>query len=141
MNVPIMRAMAAVGGMSVFYVVVLSLLGGGVDFPIQQFRTFWMYLVPLVLSYGGLVYVAALAKQRGMMMVGTPTSVASMVACCAHHVADFVPLASVFSAAAFLVQYQTWMMMGTVALNVVLIVRLMFIQKRPGPGVYQGQAL
>ena len=105
-----------------FYVAVLSLLGGGIDFPIQQLETFWMYLVPLVLSYGGLVFVSARIKQHGMMAVGTPMSAVSMVACCAHHIADFVPLASVFSAASFLVRYQTWMMAGAIGLNIVLIV-------------------
>lgn len=141
MNLPIMRAMVAVGGMSVFYVVVLSSLGGGVDFPIQQFKVFWMYLVPLVLSYGGLMFVSSIVKQRGTMMIGTPTSAASMVACCAHHVADLVPLASVFSASSILVRYQAWMMIGAIGVNVVLILRLAIRLKRPGLAISQGQAL
>lgn len=141
MHLPVTRAIAAIGGMSAFYVAVLSLLGGGIDFPLQQFRTFWMYLVPLVLSYGGLVFVSSLVKQRGTMMVGTPTSAASMVACCAHHVADLVPLASVFSAASFLVQYQTWLMVGAVGLNAALIVRLAIRFKRSDLEEPQGPTL
>ena len=113
------------GGMVVFYVAVLSLLGGGIDFPIQQLETFWMYLVPLVLSYGGLVFVSAFVKRRGTMMVGTPMSAVSMVACCAHHIADFVTLASVFSAASFLVRYQTRMMVGAIGVNVLLIIHIL----------------
>lgn len=141
MNRPIIRTLTAMGGMATFYIVVLSLLGGGIDFPVQQLRTFWMYLIPLVLSYGGLMFVSALVRHRGTMMVGTPTSAASMVACCAHHVADFVPLASVFSAASFLVQYQRWFMVGTIGINILLTLRLAFRFKRSDLAVSQGQTL
>jgi hypothetical protein len=48
---------------------------------------------------------------------GTGTSTASMVACCAHHVADVMPLIGLSGAAVFLAQYKVPFMALGLAMN------------------------
>ena len=55
-------------------------------------------------------------------MTGT-TSAISMGACCAHHVAEFLPFLGLFSAASFLVRYQIQFMILTLALNVFFLLK------------------
>lgn len=50
---------------------------------------------------------------------GTGTSVAAMLACCAHHVADLLPLVGLSAAAVFLNQYKTPLLLVGLGMNLV----------------------
>ena len=45
-------------------------------------------------------------------------SAVSMVACCAHHAAEFLPFLGLFTAASFLIRYQVQFMFLALVLNV-----------------------
>ena len=73
----------------------------------------WYFVVPIALGFGvqvGLfVYVRRVLKLRksartanAVTGVGTGTSTVSMIACCAHHLADVVPILGLSGAAVFL---------------------------------------
>jgi hypothetical protein len=53
---------------------------------------------------------------------GTGTSVAAMLACCAHHVADLLPLVGLSAAAVFLNQYKTPLLLVGLGMNLVGVV-------------------
>lgn len=53
---------------------------------------------------------------------GTGTSVAAMLACCAHHVADVLPLVGLSAAAVFLNQYKTPLLLVGLGMNLIGIV-------------------
>jgi hypothetical protein len=53
---------------------------------------------------------------------GTGTSLAAMLACCAHHLADLVPLVGLSAGAVFLNQYKTPMLLVGIGTNLVGIV-------------------
>jgi hypothetical protein len=50
---------------------------------------------------------------------GTGTSVAAMLACCAHHVADLLPLVGLSAAAVFLNQYKTPLLLVGLGMNLI----------------------
>lgn len=93
-----------------FYFVTLSVLGGGFGFALSQFSRYWYLVLPITITFALNV----------SLMTGT-TSAISMAACCAHHVAEFLPFLSLFSAASFLVRYQVPVMFFALALNILFL--------------------
>lgn len=73
-----------------------------------------------------------------LMGVGGATSTLTMVACCAHHVTDALPVLGITAASAFLAQYRTVFMLIGLAMNLVGIV-VMSIQlfKARRKAIYQ----
>lgn len=61
---------------------------------------------------------------------GTGTSTVSMLACCAHHVTDVLPLVGLSGAAVFLNTYRTPLMLLGVATNVVGILVMLRLIRR-----------
>ena len=55
----------------------------------------------------------------GVTAAGTGTSAAAMLACCAHHVVDLLPLLGLSAAAVFLNAYKTPLFLVAVAMNVI----------------------
>jgi len=75
---------------------------------------------------------AAVAGATGVTAAGTGTSTAAMVACCAHHVADALPLLGLSAAAVFLNDYRIPVMSAGLAMNalgVVVLARLALRQR------------
>lgn len=54
-----------------------------------------------------------------MMGAGGATSTAAMVACCAHHVTDVLPILGLSAASAFLAEYRIPFMVAGLAVNIV----------------------
>ncbi|HJZ05165.1 hypothetical protein A2634_00160 [Candidatus Amesbacteria bacterium RIFCSPHIGHO2_01_FULL_48_32] len=102
-------------GMLAFYFATLTFLGGGWEFAWGQFSQYWWLVLPIVGTFGGQVYLAKNLK----MAAGTGgVSGAAMIACCAHHVAEFLPFLGLFTAASFLIRYQIQFMFLALGVNV-----------------------
>ena len=99
-------------GMAAFYFGTLSILGGGWGFAWRQFGQFWYLIAPIIITFAFQVYLSTKTT-----WVSGPTSAISMAACCAHHVADLIPLVGLVSAASFLVKYQIPAMVFALLLN------------------------
>ena len=91
------------------------------------------------LQAGLFVYVRRLLSQRGrgsaaaVTATGTGTSSAAMIACCAHHATDALPLLGLSGAAIFLNDYRIPLMAAGLAVNaagVAFMLRLVFVQRR-----------
>ncbi len=66
---------------------------------------------------------AAAARSSGAVVAtGTGTSTVAMVACCAHHVVDVLPVVGLSGAAIFLSNYRTPIMLAGLAVNAAGIV-------------------
>lgn len=84
------------------YFAVVSLISG-VNFALEQFAKFWYFIVPLALGFGiqaGLyTYLKNLVGQHGasgkVVAVSGTTSTAAMVSCCAHYLANILPILGV----------------------------------------------
>ena len=112
----------ALGGLALFYVTVLVLASGSAHL-VEQARTDWYWLVVLIGGFG--VQVALLVELRRRRRAhhgataaagtGAAMSATGMVACCAHHLADLLPLLGATGAATLLLDYRVPVMLVGVA--------------------------
>lgn len=95
------------------YFGVVSLISG-MDFALEQFAKFWYFIVPLALGFGiqvGLyTYLKNLVGQHGasgkVVAVSGTTSTAAMVSCCAHYLANILPILGVTGFLTIVAEYQ-----------------------------------
>lgn len=95
------------------YFGVVSLISG-VEFALEQFSTFWYFIVPLALGFGiqvGLyTYLKKLVGQHGasgkVVAVSGTTSTAAMVSCCAHYLTSILPILGVTGFLTVVAEYQ-----------------------------------
>ncbi len=112
--------------------------------PQHALDLFWQerwIVLPIILGFGVQSALYIILKKRLFVPVANPgpsgaltgmggtTSTLAMVACCAHHVTDVLPILGLTAAAAFLAQYQTAFMLvglgttltGIAVMSVILI--------------------
>ena len=106
------------------YFGVVSLISG-MDFALEQFATFWYFIVPLALGFGiqvGLyIYLRNLVGQHGtsgkVVAVSGTTSTAAMVSCCAHYLTNILPILGVTGILAVVAEYQVELFWVGLAFN------------------------
>jgi hypothetical protein len=119
---------------------------------------FWterIIVIPLFLGFGLQTSLYTVLKKRWFipmggstssgMITGTSgtTSTIAMVACCAHHVTDLLPILGISAAAAFLARYQTVLMLVglfTTYLGVSIMVYFIFKERRISRNLVQVRA-
>ncbi len=97
----------------VFYFAIVSLISGW-EFAFSQFREFWYYIVTLAAGFGvqiGLyVFLKNLVREGNgsgkILAVSGATSTAAMISCCAHYLANILPIIAAAGVATFVSQYQ-----------------------------------
>ncbi|MHB8959759.1 MAG: hypothetical protein ACYDAN_09055 [Candidatus Limnocylindrales bacterium] len=102
-------------------------LSQGAPHALEQFRADAPFVLAVMLGFGTQMALfvelrrTAARHRRGTAMTAasTGTSVAAMLACCAHHVADLLPLLGVSAAAVFLDTYKAPLLVLGVAMNAV----------------------
>jgi hypothetical protein len=120
---------AAASVLAAFYVIVI-VSASGVDHLVGQAATDWPYLVAIVGGFGAQValLVELRLRQRARRAeqaaagAGAGASAVGMVACCAHHLADVLPIVGVSGAAAFLTDWRIEFMLGGIAVTTVGVV-------------------
>ena len=110
--------------------------------PEHALEFFWQdrwIVIPIILGFGVQVALYVILKKRlfvpvasvgpsGMLTgAGGTTSTIAMVACCAHHVTDVLPIVGLTAAATFLAQYRTAFMLVGLGTTVVGIIVMLFI--------------
>ena len=122
------------------YVSVL-VAANSVEHAVTEFGRLWQWMVSIILGFGlqlGLfAYARGAASERNTTsargVVGSGgTSTLSMVACCAHHLTDVLPLIGLAGAAVFLTAYQSVFLLLGLLSNVVGIVYLLALLRRHG---------
>lgn len=94
----------------------LGLLGAvsGWAFALDQLATYWYYIVPLAAGFGlqiGLYtrlkqVIAGAGTDRAVVAASGTTSGAAMVSCCAHYLANLLPVVGASGLVALVSQYQ-----------------------------------
>lgn len=110
--------------LAAFYVAVLAGSGGLTHLGGTLGRDWWLVL-PLTVGFGVQVAVLVEVRRRhkaahsvtAVAGAGAGTSAVGMVACCAHHLADLVPLVGLSGAATFLTAQQRTLMWVAVAMT------------------------
>lgn len=93
----------------------------------------WYLLIAIVISFGvqfGLwFYLRDIHRQPSgaLPAVNGTTSSVSMLACCAHHLVDLLPLWGLSGAALFLGQYQRPLLVISLAINFLSIAYLLYV--------------
>lgn len=96
------------------YAVVLLLVSGG-EFLRAQFAQYWYFVLALAAGFGVQVGLYSRLRQvtrhdRGsgkVVAVSGGTSTAAMISCCAHYVANVLPVLGATGVVALVAQYQT----------------------------------
>lgn len=124
----------------VLYALILT-LSNSLSHAVKEFLIYWYWIVPLIIGFGlqaGLYsYIRTslkAKKERGAASAAIATaggvSTTSMVACCAHHVTDVLPLVGLSAAVVFLNQFQSlFFLIGIVSNTVGVILMLKIIQQ------------
>ena len=121
---------AASAAMMAFYAAVVVGASRSVDHMIGQVGADWYLLLPIVAGFGVQVGLLVELRRRQRLhreviaagAAGAGASTVGMVACCAHHLADLLPLVGATAAATFLYDFRLPFMLAGVGLNAIAIV-------------------
>lgn len=110
--------------------------------PQHALDLFWeerLIVIPIILGFGAQMALYTILKKRLFVPVASAassgaitgasgtTSALAMVACCAHHVTDVLPILGLTAAATFLAQYQTAFMLVGLGTTYIGIAVMIFI--------------
>jgi len=116
--------------------------------PQHAIDLFWQdrwIVIPLILGFGIQVALYVILKKGLFLPVGSmgasgamtgaggATSTMAMVACCAHHVTDVLPILGLTAAATFLAEYQQAFMLlglGTTVLGILVMLVILYNARR-----------
>ena len=115
--------------------------------PAHALDLFWQdkaFVIPIMLGFGTQVALYTLLKKGLYMPIHTPSgsattaagggmSTVAMVACCAHHVADVLPLVGLTAAATFLANWKIpFMIVGllTNLIGIAIMLRLIYKERK-----------
>lgn len=116
--------------------------------PAHALDLFWedrWIVLPIILGFGVQAALYIILKKRLFVPVthtgpsgaltgaGGSMSTMAMVACCAHHVTDVLPILGLTAAAAFLAEYRIAFMLvglGTTVLGIVVMLMILFKERR-----------
>lgn len=109
----------------------------GFSHAVEQFLQLWYLMIPLILGFGVQVglfsYIRTSLKalqSTASMAASTGMSTGSMIACCAHHLTDVLPIIGLTGLAAVLTQYQAFFILLGILSNIVgIIIMMSVIQK------------
>lgn len=98
------------------YFTVLTLVSGW-SYALEQFSAFWYFIISLAAGFGiqlGLyTYLGGLIQgmHGGGKVLGVTgaTSTTAMISCCAHYLANLLPILGVAGVVTFVSQYQIWL--------------------------------
>lgn len=134
--------------LSMFYYILLFAVTGDPSHPLSQFTLLQPWMSLLITGFGiqfGLFWLLRKGyhfslneKHDVQVATGTGTAVSSMamVACCAHHLVDLLPILGLSAAALFLSEYQEQLLIFGIAANLISIVMMLwFITGKAAPKV------
>ncbi len=106
-------------GLIALYAITMTFLSG-FEAAVDQFQTLWYLMAPLAVGFGIQVGFYTHLKQRMKAVVATSGTSANvgMLACCAHHAADVLPVLGLSAAATIIGQYQKPILIISLLINV-----------------------
>ena len=126
-----MNALVAITLLLAFYFIIVTTVSG-FQFALSQFSSYWYFLISLALGFGiqiGLYsYLKWLVKNSNMKIAGKTvamtgtTSTLSMISCCAHYLANILPILGIAGVLSVIAQYQVEIFWIGLAFNIFGIV-------------------
>jgi hypothetical protein len=117
-------------------------LANSLEHVLQEFLRLWAWMVPLIAGFS--IQVGLFAYARGVasaldakthahgVVASGGASALSMVACCAHHLADLLPVVGFAGAVTLLAAYQNVLLLAGVLSNVVGLIYVLGMLRRHG---------
>lgn len=142
--IPTLAGLAGAAFLTAVYFGIVSLA----ESPQHALDLFWQdrfLVIPIILGFGIQASLYSILKYRlfipvssigpsgPMMGAGGTTSTVAMVACCAHHVTDVLPILGLTAAAAFLAEYQRAFMaigLGTTIVGIFVMLAILMRARR-----------
>jgi len=109
----------------IFYVLVMGILGRSWRATWDQFVSLAYLMIPLALGFGAQVGIYSRLKDvvreraGGIVAAGGTSGSLGMVACCAHHMAEVLPLLGLSGLSVFLIRYQVPILLISLGINIV----------------------
>ena len=141
---PLGMGLLGAAGLALIYFGIVSLA----ESPQHAIEYFWQdrwIVLPIILGFGIQTGLYTILKKRLFVpvsntgpsgaMTGTSgtTSALAMVACCAHHVTDVLPILGLTAAATFLAEYRTAFMylgLGTTVVGIAIMLVILYRERR-----------
>jgi len=138
---PVLVGMSASAVLSLLFFAIVS-WAESPRHALEQFWTDRWIVLPIAVGFGLQAALYTILKKRPYLPAASPgpsgplmgaggtTSTAAMIACCAHHVSDVLPLVGLTAASAFLAQYRTtFMLIGLATTLTGIVVMLAILTK------------
>ena len=126
-----------IGSLSLLLVYfIILIIANSFQHAITQFLEMWYFILILIIGFGIQVslytYVKAFHNKMAAASVSASggASTTSMIACCAHHISDLLPILGLSAAALFLVKYQTVFILVGIFSNLIGINFMLSIMKK-----------
>lgn len=126
MKDPLIYSILSFVGLILFYFLTMGLISRSWAVTLAQFKALFLWMVAISLSFSAQVYLFLSLRKRvggglgGHLVTTTATtSTFSMVACCAHHATDLLPLLGLSALTLFLTNYQKPILTLSLVLNIV----------------------
>lgn len=124
----ILKGFLAVILLLVIFFTVTSLISSWV-FAKQQFSQYWYYLITLAIGFGIQVGLYSFLRQSikekasgGVLAATGTTSTLAMISCCAHYLANILPIIGIGGLVAFVAQYQVKLFWVGILFNIAGII-------------------
>lgn len=130
---PILVGLAGMIFMLAIYWIILFIATQDPIHPFSQLEQYRYWMTALILGFGIQMslfwYIRSGNHLIGTSTVatGAGTSTVAMAACCAHHLADFLPILSLSGAAVFLTEYQAYFFLLGILSNILGIMFMVYI--------------
>ena len=117
-------------GLLLLYAVTMTVLSRSAEAAWDQFNSLWFLMVPLAVGFGIQVglYVR-LREKREMLAAGGGTATVGMLACCAHHLSDVLPILGLSAMSVFLGRYQAPILLASIGINIVGIIWMLKLSR------------
>ena len=124
-------------GLLGIYFLSMRLLAGSWEVAYSQFQSLWIYMVPLSLGFGvqvglyrNLKQLSKTGRYHAAMAGSTATSTIGMIACCAHHLTDVLPILGFSAVSIFLVNFQIPLLLIGITSNMIGIIYLLRLREK-----------
>lgn len=106
-------------GLLALYTITMTTLSGWRS-AWEQFQALWYLMLPLAVGFGIQVGLyTKLRKNMASVAAGGTSASAGMLACCAHHATDVLPILGLSAASTLIAQYQKPILVTSLLINVV----------------------
>lgn len=122
-------------GLALFYFLLNSILSRGISHSFDQFAALQPWISFLILSFGVQIGLFQLIR-KGNHLIGSSSTISgvSMLVCCVHHAADFLPILGVSALGLILTAYQKdFLILGLImnVLGILYMARFLNFTNKP----------